>query len=74
MIPPTNGDGVLRIHIARKEHRCDSCGRLIEVGMRYWRKNSDTEDFREHTNCEDFKALPLLPEGFNKNRSLKATS
>lgn len=61
----------IKTMIARKEHRCDSCGRLIPVGDRYWRKFSDSEDFREHTNCEAYAKAEELPLGFNQNRSIR---
>lgn len=59
---------------ARKEHRCDGCGRLIAIGERYWQKHEDQGDsinFKEHANCAEAEArkAEVLPIGFNSNRS-----
>jgi hypothetical protein len=59
----------LKSHVARKRHRCDTCGRAIEPGERYWRDYREGEiDFREHANCEAANAAPHLPPGFNNDR------
>jgi hypothetical protein len=64
----------LKLQEARKEHRCDTCGRLIPVGIKYWRKfDEDAVDYREHTNCLDFEDQEELPAGFNGNRKRKKT-
>jgi len=60
----------METHIAnRKDHRCDECGRKIPIGARYFSK--DGGDHREHSNCMDYEAQPLLEEFYNKNRSNK---
>lgn len=64
----------MKIHTAKKPHRCDMCGRLIPIGARYWRDYQEggdcgaLKDDRQHTNCLDFEAEPVLPEGYNQNR------
>ncbi|MBS1170127.1 MAG: hypothetical protein H6R01_1045 [Burkholderiaceae bacterium] len=65
-------EGKLKSHIARKEHRCDECGRKIPAGARYWRRHTEHDiDHREHTNCADFEREPVLHPEFNTNRGLK---
>ena len=55
----------MKIHKARKNHRCDSCGRLIPIGVRYWRvydaENYDAND-KQHTNCLDFEDQPKVDD------------
>lgn len=63
----------VRCKTAIKEHRCDSCGRLIPVGHKYWRKFDEKKmiDHREHTNCLNYETFEDLPQGFNQNRSIR---
>lgn len=60
-----------RCKTARKEHRCDECGRLIPLGHKYWArwKESPPVDHREHTNCLAYRDAELLHPHFNKDRS-----
>lgn len=64
----------VRCRTAEKEHRCDSCGRLIPVGHKYWRKFDERKniDFREHTNCLLYSEHEQLHPGFNNNRAKRA--
>ena len=67
----------MKLVSAKKEHRCDGCGRLIAVGERYWQKNEDQGDainFKEHANCDAAESdkAEELPEGFNQNRRMRA--
>ena len=63
----------VRCKTAQKEHRCDTCGRSIPPGHKYWRKYDERKliDHREHTNCLLYQASPELPQGFNQNRSIR---
>lgn len=51
----------MKIHTARKEHKCCLCDRKIPVGHRYWRQHDEDADNsglggdKEHTNCELYK-------------------
>jgi len=48
----------MKIHKARKEHKCSVCGGKIPAGDRYWREHDEDEynsglgGDKEHTNCE----------------------
>lgn len=50
--------------VAKKDHKCNVCDRLIPKGARYWRTDSNTSGmsntFREHTNCLDFQSQPIV--------------
>ena len=59
----------METHVAtRKPHRCSLCCRRIPIGSRYF--SAGDGEVREHTNCLDFEAEPLLVDGFNQNRKL----
>lgn len=57
---------MLKIHKAKKNYRCNECGRLIPVGTKYWRDYEATIEFgcikndKEHTNCLDFEDQPKV--------------
>jgi hypothetical protein len=46
----------MKIHTARKDHKCSLCGRKIPQGHKYWRDYQETDegliDNKQHTNCE----------------------
>jgi len=46
--------------VAKKEHRCDVCTRLIPKGTRYWRRFTEYVDDKEHTNCLEFETQPKV--------------
>jgi hypothetical protein len=56
----------MKIHTAKKNHRCNECGRLIPVGVRYWRDYKTDElgdcekDAKSHTNCLDYREQPTV--------------
>lgn len=58
----------MKIHLARrKDHRCSECGRKIPIGSKYW--SNESGSIRQHTNCLLFEDQPLLPDGYNDDRS-----
>ena len=66
----------MKLVTAKKEHRCDGCGRLIAIGERYWQQHEDQGDvinFKEHTNCAvaERDRVESLPDGFNQNRRMR---
>lgn len=59
----------MKIHVAKKkDHRCSECGRLIPIGHKYW--SNDTGEIRQHTNCLLYEDQPILPAGYNNDRSI----
>lgn len=57
----------MKIHKARKNHRCGECGRLIPIGSRYWRDYDEGNyhddlghDNKTHTNCLEFENQPKV--------------
>lgn len=61
----------METHIARKEHRCDECGRRIPIGSKYF---SNVAENRQHTNCLLYKDEPMLKIEFNMNRKAGAVT
>lgn len=48
---------MLKIHTAKKDHKCSLCGKKIPAGDRYWREHNEGTGntatyYKEHTNCE----------------------
>jgi hypothetical protein len=62
----------MNIQTARKDHKCDLCGKKIPEGARYWRDYQDDGysigDRKEHTNCEEFKSQPDFLESRRKTK------
>lgn len=52
---------MLKFQKARKNHKCDLCGKKIPKGDKYWRRHEEDKIqhtisvHKEHTNCEIYK-------------------
>lgn len=58
----------LAVQVAKKDHRCRTCGRRIPAGATYWRTltGSLLLDIKEHTNCEDYTHMDFIPLGLTR--------